>query len=115
LTGLDAAADTVFPPSSGEDWIKPVAAWAADTLTRYGFVGSRLNLIGHSWGAYVSAEFAELMPYHEGHPPAASTPLLRSTLAQNGTGDYDADDPTARYRCPEIDFTRNARFAMGIP
>ena len=43
---------------SGEAWIRPVAEWAASLLSAVGFVTSNINLIGHSWGAVLSAEIA---------------------------------------------------------
>ena len=44
-----------------ENNIIPVARWASSALTNYGFEGSQLNLIGHSFGAYVAAEMGELI------------------------------------------------------
>lgn len=46
----------------GEDWIKPSGTAAATVLQQYGFVGDKLNLVGHSWGANVADELAETMP-----------------------------------------------------
>ncbi len=43
----------------GENYIKPVAAWAATTLLNTGFIAKQLNLVGYSWGSYVAAEMAE--------------------------------------------------------
>lgn len=58
----------------GEDWIRPVAEASASALGDYGFSSDALNLIGHSWGSYVSAEIAESLP--------ASTPCgVRSLVA----------------------------------
>ncbi len=45
----------------GENYIQPVATWAAQTLTAYGFTGQQLNLVGYSWGADVAAEMAEVI------------------------------------------------------
>lgn len=45
----------------GEDYIRPVAQWAAQALTDYGFVGAQINLVGYSWGAEVAAEMAEVI------------------------------------------------------
>lgn len=45
----------------GEDFIRPVAQWAAQALIDYGFAGSQLNLVGYSWGAEVAAEMAEII------------------------------------------------------
>lgn len=44
---------------NGENYIKPVAEWAATALENYGFTGKQLNLVGYSWGSYVGAELAE--------------------------------------------------------
>jgi pimeloyl-ACP methyl ester carboxylesterase len=44
---------------NGENYIKPVAAWATAALQAYGFNGQQLNLVGYSWGSYVAAEMAE--------------------------------------------------------
>ncbi|MDB5389077.1 MAG: Hemolysin-type calcium-binding repeat family protein [Planctomycetaceae bacterium] len=44
---------------NGENYIKPVAAWAATVLEQYGFSGKQLNLVGYSWGSYVAAEMSE--------------------------------------------------------
>lgn len=43
----------------GENYIRPVAEWAAGALRDYGFSGEQLNLVGYSWGAEVAAEIAE--------------------------------------------------------
>ncbi len=45
----------------GENYIRPVASWAAEALTAYGFTGQQLNLVGYSWGAEVAAEMAEAL------------------------------------------------------
>src|SRR5712691_3961355 len=47
---------------SGEMWIVPVATWAAGALAANGFASSHLNVVGHSWGAYLSEELAARMP-----------------------------------------------------
>jgi pimeloyl-ACP methyl ester carboxylesterase len=46
----------------GEMYIEPVANWTAQTLATYGFNSSAINLIGHSWGAVMTAEIAEALP-----------------------------------------------------
>src|SRR5262249_28110593 len=51
-------AQTIYP-SVAESRIPLVASWAATTLVNHGFSGLNLNLIGHSFGSYVSAEIAE--------------------------------------------------------
>lgn len=40
-------------------YVKAVGQWAATKLASYGITGANLNLIGHSWGAYVMDELAE--------------------------------------------------------
>lgn len=42
-----------------ENNIIPVAQWASTALADYGFASGNLNLVGHSFGAYVAAETAE--------------------------------------------------------
>ncbi|MEK6372553.1 MAG: CARDB domain-containing protein, partial [Acidobacteriota bacterium] len=69
-----------------EGWIQPVGEWAAKTLFGYGFRGSNLNLIGHSWGSYVADELAELMPFD-------STPGSPYKVNSIVALDPGADDP----------------------
>jgi pimeloyl-ACP methyl ester carboxylesterase len=45
-----------------DQWIVPVAQAAAGALQGQGFDEERLNLVGHSWGAYIAAEIAERLP-----------------------------------------------------
>jgi pimeloyl-ACP methyl ester carboxylesterase len=46
----------------GENYIKPIAAWMRSTLvTSNLFAASQLNFAGHSWGAYIASETAELV------------------------------------------------------
>ncbi|MCY7332527.1 MAG: pre-peptidase C-terminal domain-containing protein [Pseudanabaena sp. CAN_BIN31] len=42
----------------GAFWITTVASWAASRLNAWGISTSNINIIGHSLGAYVSAEIA---------------------------------------------------------
>src|SRR5437870_4402213 len=58
LDWSEAARSPLLDPARGERFIKPVAQWAAAALGADGFAGARLNLVGHSWGAYVSDELA---------------------------------------------------------
>ena len=48
--------------AAAEDAIKNVGIFAADALLQRGFTGDKLNLVGHSWGSYVSDELAERIP-----------------------------------------------------
>ncbi len=54
-----SAAANTFSPFLAEDSIVPVAQWAAAALNRYGFAGTNLNLVGHSFGSYVADEIAQ--------------------------------------------------------
>ena len=56
-----AAAASGALGGQGENYIRPVAAWAAQALTEYGFTGQQLNLVGYSWGAEVAEELAEVL------------------------------------------------------
>jgi pimeloyl-ACP methyl ester carboxylesterase len=97
------AADNGSVMFGAEDWIKPVAAWAADQLTSYGFVGTNrnnLNLIGHSWGSYVSAEISERL--------GNVNTIVALDPAANGSGSFDPDVPG------EIDFKRNSNRAWAF-
>lgn len=58
----DAAFSPVSRPDLAERWIESVADWAARTLVAYGFVGTQLNIVGHSFGSYVADELAERVP-----------------------------------------------------
>jgi hypothetical protein len=98
-----------------EDWIKPTAAWAAGKLIDYGFAGSDLNLIGHSWGGNMSAELAELIPYIRGHTVDLVNSIVALDPARDGAGVYyNPDSPTADGGLPEIDFARNSRFSWAF-
>ena len=55
------AAESGSIGGNGENYIRPVAAWAAQALTDYGFAGSQINLVGYSWGALIAAETAEVI------------------------------------------------------
>jgi formylglycine-generating enzyme required for sulfatase activity len=108
------AADSFGPSTTEEDWIKPVAFWAAGKLVDYGFAGSDLNLIGHSWGGNMTAEIAELIPY-SGPTVNKVNSIIALDPARNGVGfDYDPDDLTADNGARETDFARNSRFSWAF-
>jgi pimeloyl-ACP methyl ester carboxylesterase len=90
--------DTAF---SHEDWIPYVADWAADALIAHGFLGSTLNLVGHSWGSYVAAELAEEVP-------GGVNGLVALDPAENGTGAWDPNAPG------EINFDRDSEFSWAF-
>ncbi len=56
---LDWSAIAALSIGTTENQIKPVAEWASTVLSTYGFSGGMLNLVGHSFGAYVAAEMSE--------------------------------------------------------
>lgn len=98
-TGAYASGDLDF---SGEGWIQPVATWAAGKLADYGFIGSQLNLIGHSWGSYVVNETAERMPSHAVNSIVALDPA------------YDAPAYWGINLPGEINFSNNSSFAWAF-
>jgi pimeloyl-ACP methyl ester carboxylesterase len=85
----------------GEDYITPVGRWAASALAAYGLPGWRLNLVGHSWGAYVAAEMAE--GFGEVNSIVALDPA-----ANHPMGNYNPEWPG------EVDFARNSRFSWAF-
>jgi pimeloyl-ACP methyl ester carboxylesterase len=89
---------------AGENYIKPVAKWAAAALAAYGLDSTELNLVGHSWGAYVAAELAELQAA-AGSLPAGK---VNSIVALDPATDYPGGsyNPTAKN---EVNFARNSR------
>ena len=93
---------------AGENYIKPVAKWASSVLTSYGITSDELNLAGHSWGAYVAAELAEL-------EPASSLPAgqVNSIIALDPAIDYPGGsyNPTA---AGEVNFARNSKFSWAF-
>lgn len=52
------AAESGSIGGQGENYIRPVAAWAAEALADYGITGQQLNLVGYSWGADIADEMA---------------------------------------------------------
>ncbi|NQT16264.1 MAG: hypothetical protein HQ582_26135, partial [Planctomycetes bacterium] len=59
---LDWSTIAALAIGTTENYIIRVAEWASSTLTSYGFSGGLLNLVGHSFGAYVAGEMAERIP-----------------------------------------------------
>lgn len=62
LDWSQVAATGVLDPFTAEKGIPLVAGWGAAALRQYGFSGTNLSLIGHSFGSYVADEIAELIP-----------------------------------------------------
>ncbi|NJK69335.1 MAG: alpha/beta fold hydrolase [Microcoleus sp. SU_5_3] len=54
--GLDPS--DLLPPYNTAEWIAPVAKWAKERLAESGIAPNQLTLVGHSLGAYVSADIA---------------------------------------------------------
>ncbi|MDZ4697101.1 MAG: pre-peptidase C-terminal domain-containing protein [Deltaproteobacteria bacterium] len=44
----------------GAEWIPSVALWAQQVLGQLGIAGSRVRLVGHSWGSYVAHDIGKL-------------------------------------------------------
>src|SRR6185295_15985755 len=88
-------------PFAAEDSIVPAAQWAASALTRYGFSGTNLNLVGHSFGSYVADEIAQRIP-------GGVNALVTLDPAADVPGGYD---PTAN---DEVDFARDSFFSWSF-
>jgi len=64
----------------GQKWIEQVGIWASRQLQAAGFKGEQINVIGHSWGSYVSYEIGAHIPGGVrtlvGLDPAEDAPIL---------------------------------------
>lgn len=95
-----AAANTgILDPYSAENSIVPVAEWAANALIQYGFAGTNLNLVGHSFGSYVADEIARRIP-------GGVHTIVTLDPAIDIPGGYD---PVA-----EVDFARDSAFSWSF-
>ena len=84
---------------SGEQWIKPVANWAAQLLTASGFDLTDFNIVGHSWGGVMSAEVSD---YLKG---------VNRIVAL----DPAEDAPTlARYDTSNVNFSSNSKYSWAF-
>lgn len=91
---LDWEGGAGLPGFEGEGWIEPVGKAAASALAAYGFEGRRLNLIGHSWGSYVSDELAEAIPFERSSAVARVHSIVGLDPARNTTAtNYNVNDP----------------------
>ncbi len=88
-----------------EDWIQPVATWAASALLADGFSPSNINLVGHSWGGNMTDELAERL--------GGVNTIFAIDPARNGSGSYN---PNANFGTPsaEIDFARHSNFSWAF-
>ena len=107
LDWSSAAASGLFG-GAGENYIKPVAAWASSALTVYGLMPDELNLVGHSWGAYVAAELAELEPALGTIPHGVNSIVALDPATDYPGGSYN---PTAS---GEVNFARNSHFSWSF-
>ncbi len=58
-----AAADNITQIGlQGSQWIKPTGSWIASQLMSMGMKKDNINLVGHSWGTYVSYEIGAHIP-----------------------------------------------------
>jgi pimeloyl-ACP methyl ester carboxylesterase len=99
-----AAASGLFS-GSGENFIKPVAAWAATALVGYGFLAEDINVVGHSWGAYVAAELGEQLTE------------VNSIIALDPATDFPGGsyNPEATVSgVAEVDFARNSTYSWAF-
>ncbi len=97
-------------PQSGllfleEDWIEPVATWAAGALLGAGFAAGAINLVGHSWGANLADELAERL--------GGVNTIVALDPAKNGSGAYN---PNAGFGTPsaEINFAAHSDFSWAF-
>ena len=94
------AADGLLP-FAAESSILPVAQWAASALIGYGFSGTNLNLVGHSFGSYVSDEIAQRIP-------GGVNTIVTLDPAANVFGGYD---PTLN---DEVNFADHSFFSWSF-
>lgn len=85
----------------GEDAIKNVGIFAAGALVDYGFVGTNLNLVGHSWGSYVADELAERIP-------GGVNTIVGLDPAQDDLSGYSPDSNN------EVNFAQHSRFSWAF-
>jgi pimeloyl-ACP methyl ester carboxylesterase len=96
-----SAAANTFSPFLAEDSIMPVAQWAAAALNGYGFAGTNLNLVGHSFGSYVADEIAQRIP-------GGVNTIVTLDPAADVFGGYDPDVND------EVNFARDSLFSWSF-
>ena len=103
-----AAAASGWIGGAGENYIIPVGTWMAGKLSSYGLTPDELNLVGHSWGAYVAAETAERVPAQVG-----ATPQVNSIVALDPAADYPGGsyNPTS---AGQVNFARNSAISWAF-
>ena len=90
----------------GSRWITSVATWVANTLQRQGISPSRLDEIGHSWGAHVANEIARSLAVQTGSTVRSFVALDPAVLPP-----FQIDGN--RYT-RTTDFRDNSRFSWGF-
>jgi pimeloyl-ACP methyl ester carboxylesterase len=102
-----AAAASGWIGGAGENYIIPVGTWMAEKLTSYGLTPDELNLVGHSWGAYVAAETAERVP------PTGGVSQVNSIVALDPAIDYPGGsyNPTST---DQVNFARNSQISWAF-
>lgn len=100
-----AAAASGLIGGSGENYIKPIAAWAATALVGYGITASEINFVGHSWGAYIGAELGERLT-------SINSIMALDPATDFPGGSYNPEGTTAGV--PEVDFARNSGFSWAF-
>jgi pimeloyl-ACP methyl ester carboxylesterase len=94
------AAANALLPSDAESSILPVAEWAAAALTQAGFKGTNVNLVGHSFGSYVSDEIAERM--------GGVNSIITFDPAADIIGGYTPDEND------QVNFARDSNFSWSF-
>jgi hypothetical protein len=99
-----SGAGSIFGPADfhGETYIQPIAQWLAAILNSNGFAGSNINVIGHSWGGVMAAEFAASMT--SVNTIIALDPAEDATPAEGGTS----------YNTNNISFAAHSSFSWAF-
>jgi pimeloyl-ACP methyl ester carboxylesterase len=97
-----AAGTFILAPGSAAEGIVPTATWAAKALQGAGIMGHQLNLVGHSFGAYVADEIAKRYPGNV-NSIAALDPAANAAP--------DSYDPVSN---DNVNFSRNSRWSWAF-
>ncbi len=100
LDWSQAAADPSY--TDAEQWLQPVGAAAASALASYGFAGSSINLVGYSFGTYISANIGAGLSGGVNTILAIDPPEYIS----DGPGTYDPET--------SVNFAAVSRFSMSF-
>src|ERR1035437_3612243 len=97
-------------PFTHDDWIEPIAQWAATALTGYGFSGLSLNLVGHSWGGNMTDEIAKRIT-------GGVNTIVALDPAKNGIfGYHGAYNPDSNFgsQSAQINFARDSQYSWAF-